>query len=39
MLKVNSMEAPEERPCTCGSPEKWAQAPNFPVKFDPRVNE
>jgi len=33
------MEAPEERACTCGLPEKWAQAPNFPVKFDAEVNE
>jgi hypothetical protein len=33
------MEAPEERPCTCGLPEKWAQAPSFPVKFDAEVNE
>ncbi len=33
------MDTPEERPCTCGLPEKWAQAPNFPVKFDAEVNE
>jgi hypothetical protein len=33
------MEAPEERACTCGLPEKWAQAPSFPVKFDAEVNE
>ncbi len=33
------MEAPEVRPCTCGLPQKWVQAPSFPVKFDAQVNE
>ncbi len=37
--RIDHMEAPEERPCTCGLPEKWAQAPSFPVKFDAEVNE
>ena len=29
----------EAVPCNCGFPEKWAQAPSFPVRFNAELNE